>query len=368
MSFGIERMQDYDSALKRVEAWYNGEIIDRPPISFARHHLLYDQNVKLDTGKWETLKDRWFDAEYQVDTAIDKLERMSCKGETFPVLWPNLGSEVYGAFFGMDLEFSEVSSWAKPVLRNAEDIFAAQRLVFSPENPYYQSILEQTKIALEKCKDRYIVGLTSWATGIDTVAGWIEPEDLLKDLLKYPEAVHNLLLRSQQNFRDIYDSFYNLVTLEYGHPSASWLGIPTMTGKSHIIQADFSNLISTELFDEFCKPSLEFESRMMDRVIFHMDGKGVANHIESILGIDNLDAVQWEQGLGGDAPIMQWVGLIKLIQSQGKSVIVYISLDELEAFMSAVAPEGIYLCLSAAESIQDDILERLLHWKSGVMI
>ena len=363
MSFGIESMQDYDGAIKRVEAWYRGEVYDRPPVRFARNHLLYDQSLKLDRSKWETLRDRWFDAEYQVDRAIARLEKGSGLGETFPVFWPNLGSEVYGAFFGMELEFSEVSSWAVPVLKNSEDIFGAEKLVFSENNAYYQNIMEQTRIALEKCKDRYIVGVTSWATGIDTVAGWVDPENLVKDILSYPEAVHNLLKKSQESFRDIYDNFYNLISLEYGHPSTSWLGIPTVSGKGHIMQADFSSLISTDLFDEFCRPSLEFEAQMMDRTIFHMDGRGVANHIESILTIDNLQAVQWEQGLGADTPIMQWAGIIKLIQSQGRSVIVYLTVDELESFMSEIKPEGIFLCISAEESVQEDILERLLHWK-----
>lgn len=363
MNFGIESMQDYDGALKRVEAWYRGEVYDRPPVRFARNHLLYDKSIKLDRAKWETLRDRWFDAEYQVDQAIDRLERLSGRAETFPVFWPNLGSEVYGAFFGMELEFSEVASWACPVLKNSEDIFGAQKLEFSEKNQYYANIMEQTRIALEKCKNRYIVGVTSWATGIDTVAGWVDPENLLKDILSYPEAVHNLLRKSQERFREIYDNFYNLISVENGQPSASWLGIPTVSGKGHIMQADFSSLISTDIFNEFCRPSLEFESKMMDRTIFHMDGRGVANHIESILTIDNLQAIQWEQGLGGDAPIMQWCGLIKLIQSQGKSVVVYLTVDELESFMSEIRPEGVFLCISAEDNVQEEILERLLHWK-----
>ena len=363
MSFGIEQMKDYQGAINRVEAWYNGEVLDRVPVRFAKSHMLYDESVKLDRSKWETLKARWFDAEYQVDKAIADLENISFRAETFPVLWPNFGTEVYGAFYGMELEFSEITAWAKPALKNAEDIFGAEKLVFSEDNPYYQNILEQTKIALEKCKHRYIVGLTSWSTGIDTVAGWIDPEDLCKDILTYPEAVHNLLKKSQQDFREIYDKFYNLISIEHGHPSTSWLAVPTISGKSHIMQADFSSLISTELFDEFCKPSLQFEANIMDRTIFHMDGKGVANHIASILELENLHAIQWEQGLGADAPIMQWVGLIKLMQAHGKSVIAYLTSDELEHFISEITPEGIFLCISATDNVQDDILERLLRWK-----
>ncbi len=363
MNFGIERMVDYGGAINRVEAWYNGEVLDRPPIRFSKSHAFYNEGVKLDKTHWSTLKDRWFDAEYQVDEFIKGLDNLSRKGETFPVFWPNLGPEIYSALFGPELEFGDVTAWANPTLKNAEDIFAAQELVFSKKNPYYINLLEQTKIALEKCKNRYIVGTTSWATGVNTLAAWIEPEQLCKDLLTYPEAVNNLLRKTEKDFREIYDVFYNLITVEHGQPSASWLSIPTISGKQHILKADFSNLISTDLFDQFCKPSLEFESNIMDRVIFHMDGKGMANHIESILSIDNIHAIEWEQGLGRDAPIMQWVGLIKLIQSQGKSLVINLTLSELKPFMSEVSPEGILLRVSADDSVQDDILEKLLHWK-----
>lgn len=60
----------------------------------------------------------------------------------------------------------------------------------------------------------------------------------------------------------------------------------------------------------------------MTHNIFHMDGKGVAHHMDAILELPNVQAIQWVQGVADDMPIMQWTPLIQKIQAAGKSVVV----------------------------------------------
>jgi hypothetical protein len=43
-------------------------------------------------------------------------------------------------------------------------------------------------------------------------------------------------------------------------------------------------------------------------------------------------------------------------------VIVDLQLHELEPFIAAMKPEGLYLCLAAEEKAQPDILKRLEKW------
>ena len=61
-------------------------------------------------------------------------------------------------------------------------------------------------------------------------------------------------------------------------------------------------------------------------------------------------------------PILQWLPLIKRIQAAGKSVLVDLQLSELEPFINAMNPKGLYLCIAASEEIQPDILKRLERW------
>ena len=103
----------------------------------------------------------------------------------------------------------------------------------------------------------------------------------------------------------------------------------------------------------------------MTHNIFHCDGKGVANHLDRILEVPEINAIQWVQGMAEDQPIMQWVPLIKKIQAAGKSVIVDLQLNELNDFMATVEKKGIYLCIGADADLQADISNQI-DFESGL--
>ncbi len=100
----------------------------------------------------------------------------------------------------------------------------------------------------------------------------------------------------------------------------------------------------------------------MTHTVFHVDGKGMLRHLDRLLAIPEIQAIQWVQGVGDDAPILQWLHVIKKIRAAGKGVIIDLQLDELEPLISATDPEGLYLCIPAPESIQPDIIKRLEKW------
>lgn len=122
-------------------------------------------------------------------------------------------------------------------------------------------------------------------------------------------------------------------------------------------------MLSPELFEEFCLPYLLEEVKLAPYNIFHLDGPGVARHLDVLLKIDEIQAIQWVQGLGNDAPIMQWVPLIKKIQQAGKSVVVGLKKEELKEFMSEVSPKGIYLTMDASYDEQESIVNLIKRWK-----
>ena len=68
--------------------------------------------------------------------------------------------------------------------------------------------------------------------------------------------------------------------------------------------------------------------------------------------------------MGADEPIMQWIPLIKKIQDKRKGIVVDLKPSELDAFMEAVKPYGIYLCMDVTdEEEQKSIIEKLKKWK-----
>jgi len=356
----IESMPGSFESMKRVDAWFQGHVLDRAPVRFSRHNAQYDSVQEKTPRRWASLKERWMDAEYQVDAFLRSIQGHTVRGESFPVYWPNLGPDIYAAFFGCELEFGEVTSWSHPIITDLSDDSQLERPVFNPENEYLRQLGKATELALEKCAGKALVGVTSWCPGIDCVAAWRGPENLCMDLLLEPDRIHRLLAKSLTPFKSLVDGFSRAI-LGRGLPLVGWMGIP-FAGTIHIAQTDFANMISPAQFAEFCLPYMREEIVGMDRVIFHMDGKGVANHLEYLLAEPGIQAIQWVQGVGDDQPILQWVPLIKRIQAAGKSVVVDLTPDELEPFLALVRPEGIFLCIAAEERDQDAIVRRLLSW------
>lgn len=352
----LENKPDFEQAMARIEAWFRHERTDRPPVRFGLHNAEYNATHE-GSGRWQTLKERWFDAEYQVDSFIASLHGRTFHGETFPIFAPNLGPNVYAAYFGAELDYGEVTSWIRHCLHEWSDL---DRLVFDRENPYFRKIEELTDVALAKCQGRFLVGYTDLHGSLDCVADWRNPQDLCLDLVDEPEEVKRAVALADRHFLEVFDH-YDTRLKQHGQCSVNWMGIPSH-GKMHVPSCDFTALVSAEAFDEFYLPSMQREIRHMSHNVFHLDGKGMLRHLDRILVQPEIQAIQWVQGVGDDLPILQWLPVIKKIQAAGKGVVVDLQLDELEPFIAAMQPEGLYLCLAAPEQAQPEILKRLEKW------
>lgn len=358
MNVHLENKPDLGQCLDRIEAWFNHDIIDRAPIRFHRHNAEYD--TMLNNSGHATLKDRWMDAEFQIESYIKSLEGIRFNAETFPVYMPNLGPNIFAAAHGAELEFGEVTSWCEPIIDRVEDL---KKIQFSKQNHYYQQIHKMTKLALEMAKDRYWVGYTDLHPGMDCAAAWRGTQNMCFDLIMDPDLVKELLKLSTLHFLNVYDEF-DTILKNHNQPSVTWMNIPVPNGRMHIPSNDFSFMISPEMFDEFALPILQDEVKTMTHNVFHVDGKGVANHIDSILSVPEVRTIQWVQGLGDDYPIMQHIPFIKHVQSKNKSIIVDLDKQDLDEFMRTVSPEGIFLWIATENEEQEkQIINKVLKWK-----
>ena len=348
---------DFLECMNRIYAWYEGEIVDRPPVRFSAHNEEYDV-IDDSKNRWLTLKDRWMDTAYQVDSYIESIQNKRFLGETFPIFWPNLGPNVYAAFYGSQMTFGEVTTWIEHYV---DDYCKVDEMSFDHENIYFRKLKEMTEYALGKCDGEFLVGYTDLHPGIDCIDAWRGTESFCMDMFLDKDNLMRLIELSMQDFATIYNHF-DKVLKDAGQLSVTWMGIPSF-GKMHIPSCDFSAMISAESFKEYELPILKEEVQMMTHNIFHLDGKDVARHVDNILAIDEIQAIQWVQGVGDDLPIMQWIPFIKKIQDAGKSVIVDIQVSELEDFIGKMSPKGIFLCISTNDYKQQElILSRLEEW------
>ena len=113
----------------------------------------------------------------------------------------------------------------------------------------------------------------------------------------------------------------------------------------------------------FALPSLEYEMSCLDHAVYHMDGPGQIRHLDDLLAIPNLHTIQWVPG-AGQPPAPAWIEMLRKIQKAGKSVQVLVTIDELKAIYSQLAPEKTYYwVLDCPNEIGSTSLDRS-GWKS----
>lgn len=346
---------DLIECMDRINAWFEGEILDRTPIRFHRHNSEYEDKGML---LHKNQKDRWFDAEYRVDEFRQSIKGMRFNAETFPIYCPNLGPNVYAAFHGGEMTFEDVTSWYHQLIFDYKDL---EKLSFSKENVYYRKILELTKIGLEKAGGEFLVGYTDLHPGLDCALAWRGTEDLCMDLIMDRDNAVRLINLASQHFLEVYNE-YDEILKAHKMPSASWMNIPVM-GRFHIPSADFSFMISEDDFNELGLPVLKEEVKSMTHNVFHVDGKGVARHIDSILSVPEVKCIQWVQGVGDDYPIMQHLDFIRYVQSRNRGIIVDLSKNDLDAFMEQIDPKNIFLWIETfSEEEEIQIMKKVEKW------
>ncbi len=356
-NFFLETKPDYSECANRIEAWFQGEILDRVPIRFHRHNAEYDV---LHNSKHATIKDRWFDAEYQVDDYLISISNMRFNAETFPIYMPNVGPNAYAAFHGGDMTFEDTTSWYHEIIHNYDTDLA--KIQFSKENVFYKKILELTDVALQKCGNKFIVGYTDLHPGLDCALAWRGTNDLCMDLMMDPENAQKLFDLSTIHFLEVYNE-YDSILKKHNMPSATWMNIPVPNGRMHIPSADFSFMISPEDYEQYGLPILKEEVKTMTHNVFHVDGKGVANHIDTILSVPEVRCIQWVQGMADDYPIMQHLDFIRYVQSRNRGIIVDLAKEDLNEYMEKMSPNNTFLWIATeSEEEEMEIMKKVEKW------
>jgi hypothetical protein len=134
-------------------------------------------------------------------------------------------------------------------------------------------------------------------------------------------------------------------------------------GKARTFDADLAYNISPRAFRRFVLPPLVDWMGQVDHASWHLDGVGNLRHLDTLLGLPELHAVQWVQGEGPHKPILSWVPLLRQIQAHGKSLQVLCEPEEVEPLLREIRPEGLAIrthCRTEAAARQ--LIERVARY------
>jgi hypothetical protein len=104
-------------------------------------------------------------------------------------------------------------------------------------------------------------------------------------------------------------------------------------------------------------PGIVRECQFLDRSIYHLDGPAALRHLDSILSIPELDALQFVPGAGHKG-FHKWVEVYQKAQAADKGIQVFCTIDELHQVLEALDPHGLFLSVSGV--VSRDAAEALL--------
>ena len=352
---------DYEQTRKRIEAFWENDVLDRPVVMIPVRKPM-DECVDPPVSRHATPEERWMDAQFQAESALAWMSNTYFLGDALPVAFPNLGPEVFSGLYGCTLHFGDYgTSWSDPCLHNWSSV---DELRLNWDSIYMKKLLEMTDALLEVGRDKFIVGMTDWHPGGDALAAFRDPAELAMDMKLHKEEVKKLLTRVEADYFAVYDFFYQKLRAA-GQPITSWTPLVS-EGKYYIPSNDFSIMVSRQMYDEVFLPGMINEIRFYDRSIYHLDGPGALRHLDSLLSIPELNAVQWVPGAGNEG-FVRWVDVYQKVQAAGKGIQVNCTLEEVQDVMKYANPKGLFLHIGGVThpDTANNILREMERWMVG---
>ncbi len=341
-------------ARARYEAWWRCARVDRPPVSLW---VKTPHPLRAPRSTHATLRERWLDVEYQVDCALTGLETNPILGDTVPSYLPNVGPDLSSTLFGAELVFGENTSWCQHTVPETADW---ERFIATPpdfDNVYWRTIDAMITRAAERFEGRYYVAMPDLHGSFDILAGVRGPENVCLDLMDEPELVRRASLHASHAYVEAYRRLYQRLTA-LGQPSTTWCSY-LHTGPAYIPSCDFWCLVSKEIAQEYVRPTIELEMAPLERSIFHLDGPQALHHLDLMLSLPGLNAVQWVFG-SGHGPAAKWIDVYRRCLAAGKALQILAD-DPADALtvLRALGPDGLWLTICTPFANTDEATDFL---------
>lgn len=312
INFGPERWNEIKSTYKK---WWENEI-DRPltgVLLYGRDPGRPEPDAPLLTQKTCTLLD--VSAEKIVDRLDYELSKYEFLGDCFPfVNLDAFGPGVLAAFYGANLENSSGGVWFHAgKVSEISDI----HIEYNPENKWLIRIKDICRAAMNRWQGQVLVGMPDLGGTMDVLATFRTTENLLMDLIDDPGEVTRLVWEIHDAWHKVYEEI-NSVLQPLNPGYSDWARIYS-DKPSYVLQSDFSYMISPAMFEEFVKEELSESCHKLSNTLYHLDGTGQLAHLDSLLKIKELDAVQWIPGDGKPSQT-EWPEVYQKILAAGKKI------------------------------------------------
>jgi hypothetical protein len=285
------------------------------------------------------LSQKWFDPEWRAAELDYYLSRSSFLADIPAVANTQLGPGSLAAILGGIFEGGEDTIWIHPNPKQTGDI------ILNAENTVRKLHQDLLKCCKKLSCGNYYVGMPDLMEGLDILAALRSTDAVLIDTAAEPELVESQLRQINDIYFKVFDELYEII--REGDEMAFCYFSLWAPGKMTKLQSDISIMIGAKDFRRFVLPYIREQCQKIPYTLYHLDGVGAIRHLDTLLEIEELKAIQWTPGItepqGGDP---KWYDLYRRILASGKSVMAsWVQVGEIHSLLDAIGAEGVHLMI-----------------------
>lgn len=323
----------------KLESWWEFGDQEFPCLLFT----LPPENPKLvpdtdDLEKW------WKDTDFIVDRQMKLMANQRYFGQAVPFHYVDCSSSAMSGVLGARMQLvNKDTMWAYPCFESVEQV---AEMALTRDTFWYRQARTLTERSVSLAKDNHFVSLFAMEGITDILAGLFGTENYLVDLVLKPDQVKRASEHVKRMWIELFHEFQQIIDQTGNYGSIGWAGI-WAPGSHFPLQEDFSYMISHAMYREFVLPHVIDMIEVMDYPLYHLDGIGAIPHLDSLLAIDKLKAIQWVPGAGKER-LQDWYELIERILRGKKSVQVFAEPDEVDDLVKHVGARGLLITVQNA--------------------
>ncbi len=339
----------YDRMLEAAEnhlRWWRGDP-DRPLVKLTIENRYPAERSAVPPLSQSNSLDFSVSPETVVDALDLELSRKEFLGDAFPMVdFGAFGPGVLAGFCGARADDHTGSIWYFP--REAKEI-SDIHAKYDPDCALVRRIKAIYRAGLQKWNGSVIMGLPDLGGVMDVAAALRGSEELLMDLYDNPEEVLRLIGEIETAWREAYEDLSAVLAPQKFN--TNWSGLLSDV-PSYVCQCDFCYMIGNGMFRSFVLDTLKKDTEYLGNVIYHLDGKGELKHLNDILSLPKLKAVQWVFG-DGEKPAEEWMDVYGAIARAGKRIWVCGTPDSFRKVYSQMR-EPMYFTYGLDASCEDE--------------
>jgi len=343
---------DWELIRHRYEAWWERAPLERPIVRITAPRYMPD--ITAPPADTQALLAWYTDPAIVLPRLEAQVDATHYTGDAFPWVDPMSQSlaAIQAAYLGAPYRIDPhtLTGWADPIISNWQ-VFPG--LAVDPGNFWWQATQRLLADASLRSQGRYMISIPDLQGGGEILALLRGSEALAYDLVDQPEVILPAVDAINRAWLEYFKACYAIIH-RWQPGYVDWLGIwsdlPAVT-----VECDYALMVSPRMFARYFLPGVAQQVSMVARSVFHLDGPGAIPHLDNLLSLPDLRAIQWVPTPDRPSPL-QWIPLLRRIQAGGKGVVVACSSQEVLPLLQALNPEDVILTTTCATPVDADAL------------